>query len=398
MKPQPTIPAHQPETSRVILGVKQIEVVNQKSLEKWDVVYPALRLVAENILVTSNERILLYGCHQGALPTYLVTSYPQTTLTIIDHNYTAIETTRQTLAANSILLTSVDFMTNLELPAECNSKFEIVIMMLPKSRSLARRWLIQASHALAPSGRLYIAGSNAEGIQSVLKDASELFGQGSILAYKKGNRIAQFIMKDPAATVPDWALTPGIAPGTWVEFSVEAANQVLQIRSLPGIFAYDHLDEGTYTLLQAMEIPHAARVLDAGCGYGIIGMTASLLGAGRVDLIDNNLLAIAAAQETIRVNHLKNVEAFPGDLINSTSLGQYDLVISNPPFHSGHSVDYLVAEAIIRHAFMALERGGRVVIVANRFIRYDRLIEDIFGSCSTLRKSNKFHVLSGLKL
>ena len=65
-------------------------------------------------------------------------------------------------------------------------------MVLPKGRKLARRWLVEAYRLLSSGGTFYLAGANPEGIQSVIKDATEMFGMGAILAYHKGNRVARF--------------------------------------------------------------------------------------------------------------------------------------------------------------------------------------------------------------
>ena len=66
----------------------------------------------------------------------------------------------------------------------------------------------------------------------------------------------------------------------------------------------------------AVQIPPGAKVLDAGCGYGIIGLFAAVEGAGLVHLVDNNLLAVEACRETLSVNGIKNAEVSAGDLLN----------------------------------------------------------------------------------
>jgi 16S rRNA (guanine1207-N2)-methyltransferase len=288
-------------------------------------------------------------------------------------------------------------MTGIDLPAECEQKFQLVVIQLPKGRQLWRRWLVQAYAALTGDGSLYITGSNHLGIQSALKDTQELFGPGRLLAYKKGNRLAQFIKPTVEKPPPDWMSSPGIAPRTWVEFTVSLSDHTYPIRSLPGVFSFDHLDEGTEMLLRAIQIRAGAKVLDAGCGYGMIGLYAADQGAGEVHLVDNNLLAIAACQATLAIHSIKNAEFFAADLLNPPLPDKYDLILSNPPFHTGHAVDYQVAHSLIENSFQALNPGGSLVIVANRFIRYDRLIKEIFGNVSILAESGKFHVLSGLK-
>ncbi len=371
--------------------------MNHAGLVDWKTIQPAIQLVVDWAAIKPTDKILLFGCHQGALPAYLAVRFPDSQLAITDHNHTALETTSHTLAANGISPDCVRIISEPDLSVDCNQCFETVILLIPNSRVLVRRWLLQAYQALIDGGNLFLAGSNKGGIQSVLKDATELFATWQLLAYKKGNRIAQFTGKKPADVLPGWSSSPGISPGSWVQFPVEVAGRTISIRSLPGVFSFDQLDHGTHMLLDTLSIQPGAKVLDAGCGYGIIGIAAAVLGAGRVNMIDNNLLAIAACRETIRLNQIENTSVQAGDLMDPLAWEQYDLVLSNPPFHTGQAVDYQIAQTMIEHAHQALVRGGKLIIVANRFIRYDRLIEKIYGSCTVLKDSNTFHVLCGLK-
>jgi 16S rRNA (guanine1207-N2)-methyltransferase len=379
----------------VNLGTEQIEVITKPGLPEWDLVSPSMQLLVEYARIDPTDSVLLYGCHQGALGAYLAHNLPKVQLTITDHNYTALETTKQTLSANNV--SSVTILTDIDLSQELYQKFDVVFIQIPKGRSLARRWLVQAYNALVIGGDLFLAGPNHSGIQSVIKDAQDLFGRGRILGYKKGNRIAQFFKLSGDEPAPDWAQAPGIAPHTWIEFSIPLSTHILLIRSLPGIFSSDHLDAGTEMLLSVIPTPPGASVLDIGCGYGIIGLYAAVNGAGLVHLVDNNLLAVSACRETLALNHITHAETFIGDLLNPVISNKYDLILSNPPFHTGHAVDYQIAQAMISQSYRVLTPGGQMIIVANRFIRYDSLIKEIFGNVSIPAESGKFHVLSGLK-
>ncbi|MFZ0533418.1 MAG: methyltransferase [Anaerolineales bacterium] len=392
---KPNVPYAGEHHYSVILGKDSIEVITKPGLPDWDLISPSTQLLAKYPVIKPTDSVLLYGCHQGALGVYLARSLPEGLLWLTDNNQTALDMIQMTLKANNI--SSANILIDIELPPRLYQKFNTVYIQIPKGRQLTRRWLVQAYNALLLEGSLYISGSNNTGIKTMINDAQELFGQGRILAYKKGNRVAQFIKKSVAELTPEWAQTPGIAPGTWVEYSIHLANYTFRIRSLPGVFSFAHLDEGTKMLLDITTILPGANVLDVGCGYGIIGLYAAAKGAGLVHLIDNNLLAVSSCNETLTLNRITNAKVFAGDLLNPIGSNKYDLVLSNPPFHTGHAVDLQIAQALIDQSWQALNPGGQLIIVANRFIRYDHLIKAIFGNVSTLTESGKFHVLSGLK-
>ena len=69
------------------------------------------------------------------------------------------------------------------------------------------------------------------------------------------------------------------------------------------------MDAGTALLLQHLDIPAGGAVLDPGCGSGVIGCFAARNGAGAVDFLDADLLAVACARENIALNRLAEEEA-----------------------------------------------------------------------------------------
>lgn len=379
----------------VILGREQVELITKPGLPEWDFYSPSTNVFIEHAEIKPDATILLFGCHLGVLAAYLARRFPQTRLFITDQLYTSLEMTRLTLEANQA--ESVNILSETAIPERLVNSFNTIFVQIPKGRLLARRWLIQAHRALIKGGKLYLGGSNKAGIQSVIKDGCELFGNGYVLGYKKGNRVALFTKLTEGVPDAEWVVSPGIAPGTWFEFTINFHNQHYHIRSLPGVFSYNHLDEGTQMLLNSVKIPPGGSVLDVGCGYGIVGLYAARQGAGNVDLVDNNLLATASCSATLALNGGSNAQVFAGDLLDPVSNNEYDLILSNPPFHAGHQVDFQIAEALIAQSQLALSPGGMLIIVANRFIRYDNLIKAIFGNVTLMNESGKYHVLSGLK-
>jgi 16S rRNA (guanine1207-N2)-methyltransferase len=389
-------PYEQEKCISMKLSGEIIEVISKPGLQDWDQLLPSTELLAEYQKVRPSDNVHIFGCHHGALCVFTARELPFGKLSISDNNSIALELTRKSLEVNHI--SSAYQITGAELPPDENQLYDVAIIQMPKGRMLARRWLFQAYQSLKDSGRLYISGSNKSGVQSFIKDALDIFSNGQILGYKKGNRVSQHIKQPGNFTPPDWLYAPGIITGSWVEFSVPFLDQNYQISSLPGVFSFDHLDAGTKMLLDGIKIEPGSKVLDVGCGYGMIGLFAATHGAAWVDFIDSDLLAVASCKQTLSNNRITNAAVYTGDLLDPVVSNKYDLILSNPPFHAGQAVNYQIAEALIKQSYLVLNPSGCLTIVANRFIPYDRLINEIFANVSYLAETGRFYVLTGIRL
>jgi len=364
----------------IVFQGETIQILTKAGISNWDQFTPVQALLAENARPQGDT--LLLGSDHGGLAVALSLQGPES-LSCSDENAIALELTRRTFQAND--LPPVRCISPLEL----GGPYETVIIRLPKGRKLARRWLLDAYSRLKEGGSCYLGGANSEGIQSVLKDANQLFDGVGILRYRKGCRVARMIKGDTHSPLPNWVGEPGIAPGSWVEFDLEITGKSYRMRSLPGVFSFNHLDPGSRMLLEHMNIPEGGRVLDFGCGCGVLGLAAVLMGADRVDLVDASLLAVAAAQENLRVHAPHAGRVLASDLLDAVQDQRYERIITNPPFHAGKAVDKSITQAFLRQAQKCLAPGGELILVANRFLRYD-----LFGQVTTLAADNKYHILS----
>lgn len=367
-----------------------LRVFTKAGFPNWDGISPATNLLAESIMLPPDARVLQLGCGHGALGVALARAVPQGEVLLVDATATAIALATRTLTANGIANARVSGDPLDELPAAAS--FDVVVLEAPAGRKFARRWLALAGHALKPGGQLYVAGPKAEGIESIIADARALCGQASILAYRDHNRIA-VVTPIEGHLPPEWASDPGIAPGTWAEASVNLAGTRTRIASLAGIFSYDRLDAGTAFLLDNAQFRPGERVLDAGCGWGALGIAAARAGAAQVDLIDNSLLAVAAAGRNLADLGLANARVLPSDALTAVAGERYDLIVTNPPFHTGKAVDYDAAGAFIAGARELLNPRGRLLLVANAFIRYERAMQETFNSVETVAENDRFHIL-----
>ena len=94
---------------------------------------------------------------------------------------------------------------------------------------------------------------------------------------------------------------------------------------------------------------------------------------------------------------MDKVRVYAADLLSNLTDRQYSLIVSNPPFHAGKSIDYSITTAMIQQAHRVLTPNGRMIIVANRFIRYEQVLKQYFPKVSVLAQNNRFHVLEATR-
>lgn len=167
----------------------------------------------------------------------------------------------------------------------------------------------------------------------------------------------------------------------------------LKIYSLPGVFSAQELDVGTNLLLSTLDQTLRGKVLDIGCGAGVIGVYIKQRSPNvTLTMSDIHAMALASAQRTLHENQLTG-EVVASDVFSHIE-GKFDLIISNPPFHDGIDTAYRAVEALISQAKWHLVQGGELRIVANAFLPYPDLLDRHFGSHQVLAKTNKFKVYS----
>ena len=373
-----------------------IPYYSKPGLADWDIITPSITLLATHARPLPHDRVWCLNCGPGALAVAMANMAPYGTCMVSDYDALAITSLQQTQTEYHIH--NIHIITESPLLPPQIEPPDLVLLNIHKGRNLNRRSILQAWLSLRPGGRLLIAGANDQGIQSVIKDAAQWFQNFSLLAYKKGCRVAQFVRSAPQpGNPPDWAAQPGIAPGTWHEFQICLDERVHNFVSLPGVFSSTELDLGSLLLISSLKDLSGKKVLDVGCGYGVLGYYAALSGATKVDLVDSHLLAVVSTQENIARNRITNCQVFWSDLLAAVSGNSYDLIISNPPFHAGIQVDYLASRALITSAISALAVGGVLRIVANRFLPYDRLMGEVFGNVKIEAQNSAYRILVSRK-
>ena len=142
-----------------------------------------------------------------------------------------------------------------------------------------------------------------------------------------------------------------------------------------------------------------ARVLDLGCGSGVLAVSAALaLPRAQVIASDQSDAAVrscaltaeaAGVAERVAIHRADGAEAVPD--------GWADLILLNPPFHTGSTVHAGVAHRLIRDAGRALRPGGELRIVFNSHLGYRSLLTQAIGPVRQVARDATFTVLSVTK-
>lgn len=147
------------------------------------------------------------------------------------------------------------------------------------------------------------------------------------------------------------------------ELKTELRGQSFSLISDAGVFSKGGVDYGSKVLIDAMDFGQDAQVLDVGCGYGPIGLTAARLAAqGHVTMIDINSRAVELAKENAKRNGIINVTILESDLFEAVKDQQFDVVLTNPPIRAGKET----VHAIFEESWKYLRENGQLWVVIQK--------------------------------
>ncbi|GAA5128908.1 class I SAM-dependent methyltransferase [Luteolibacter yonseiensis] len=267
--------------------------------------------------------------------------------------------------------------TRAEDPPE--EKFPLVMVLPGKSRDETLLWFAHARDRLAPGGTLLVSMPNTAGASRFEKELTK--ATGGITSLQKHKCRAFHATED----------------GTWDEAvfnewrALSEPREVSGFTVVPGIFSSDHIDPGSQLLADHLPAHLRGKVADLGAGWGFLS-DAVLKRCPKIERLDL-YEADARALDCARINlshHREPVaklssppcQAEEEEKIHfhwhDVTIGlpdTYDVIIMNPPFHTGQSTDVDLGRAFLRTATASLRRGGRLLLVANRQLPYEAALE-----------------------
>lgn len=264
---------------------------------------------------------------------------------------------------------------------------DAVILVMPKAIERAEYALAQVAPLLEAGCPLYLVGEKKGGITRAGKLLDRLGDTPEKLDSARHCQLWRTRVHGNASAFNLEAWQQKV--------SLEFPDQTVELISLPGVFSHGRLDEGSQLLLENLTPLPSGKVLDFGCGAGVLAAVLARRNAQcRFELVDIDALALYCAAQTLQRNGVE-AQVYPSDGLSDVH-GRFAAVVSNPPFHTGIRHDTSIAEQFFNEVTRNLLPGGELRIVANGFLKYPPLIEAHIGKCRVLRENNRFKVYSAV--
>ncbi|WOF24741.1 methyltransferase [Microbacterium betulae] len=165
-------------------------------------------------------------------------------------------------------------------------------------------------------------------------------------------------------------------------------------------FAGSSVDLGTRFLLGFLpDMPVVERAVDLGCGTGAIAASYALAHPGAsVIASDQSAAAVASATATAEANGLSGrVVVARDDGLGARPDASADLVLLNPPFHSGAAVVDRIAPRLFGEAARVLRPGGELWCVWNSHLAYRPALERLVGPTRQVGRNSRFTVTASTR-
>ncbi|MEC0247176.1 class I SAM-dependent methyltransferase [Paenibacillus chitinolyticus] len=181
------------------------------------------------------------------------------------------------------------------------------------------------------------------------------------------------------------------------EIEFQVGERKLRLMTDAGVFSKNEVDFGSRLLIETMALLAKARVLDVGCGYGPIGLSAAFrYPAAHVTMVDINERAVELSRQNAERNGIRNVTVLQSDKLEAVKTEKFDVVLTNPPIRAGKQT----VHAILEEACECLNPGGALWVVIQKkqgspsaFAK----MEELFGEAEEVTKDKGYRILRAFK-
>lgn len=267
--------------------------------------------------------------------------------------------------------------------------FQRIGYRVSKEKPVVHHVINCAFQLLAMGGELIITGEKNDGLKTYARKAGDYF-QSAPQIKKNGNSYLARIGK----TATECGEMLDDKNYTKLRKTLSTGDTTLY--SKPGIFGWDKVDRGSAFLVEHLEhflqhLPDDATLLDLGCGYGYIAVSARNYGFKRIVATDNNAAALAACQKNFTALNIAG-EVIADDA-GANMRERFNIVLCNPPFHQGFSTDGRLTDKFLATTKRLLSRDGKGLFVVNSFVPLPQKAAALFDQVEVIAENRSFKLV-----
>lgn len=160
------------------------------------------------------------------------------------------------------------------------------------------------------------------------------------------------------------------------QFQVNIGDIEMKFTTEAEVFSPHGADRGTLAMLSVVELEKQDKLLDLGCGYGLVGVwAAKKIGAEQVAMCDISGTAVRVAKKNCERNGV-DVAVYQSDGLKGLPQElRFTKILSNPPYHE----DFSVPKGFIELGYRRLALGGVMYMVTKRKEWYYNKLKTVFG-------------------
>ena len=298
---------------------------------------------------------------------------------------------QQTFAPDAVALQRLQLRLLNDDLVSSTRKFPLVLVLPPRQRDESRALLARAVQSTEAGGRIIACISNNEGARSGEADLERIAGAVTTLAKNKCRVFWTATLDGPrdAALMEQWLQLDAMRPigdGRFV--------------SRPGVFAWDRIDVASELLAAHFPPDLAGRAADLGAGFGYLSVELLERCAGIValDVYEAERRALDLARSNLAAHEQRAAIRYCWHDVTAGLADGYDVIVCNPPFHTHARTDRPdVGRRFIAAAAEALRPGGRLWLVANRHLAYERALATGFDRVRIVTQQHGFKIVEAVK-